>query len=308
MKTILTLFLLIPSLSWSLIFETDGFRCSGDDNGNNGISGLAYCEKGDTKYYGEMKENSFDGIVFVEAADNSISLVEFNNGKMNGLGIQIKDNRFVAGGQKDLIFFGWNVVVQDINSGDYVHEIFYLKNNKQIENNSPSKKSEQLVNYPYLMAFIGERGFLGRFFYFDEQGYCIDNTFGGYFHWPYDMGFDKRSGHLGKVNKNCKLNGPVIQFKNGEYEKFTITNNGEVESELSKEEFSALYGREFDRYNSVDLKLQQESLMEFLNKFLNFSLRVNNIGIQDFSSNYFLIGSQEKIYKKFDKYISEFHK
>ena len=160
MKTILTLFLLIPSLSWSLIFETDGFRCSGDDNGNNGISGLAYCEKGDTKYYGEMKENSFDGIVFVEAADNSISLVEFNNGKMDGLGIQIKDNRFVAGRQKDLIFFGWNVVVQDINSGDYVHEIFYLKNNKQIENNSPSKKSEQLVNYPYLMAFIGECGFV----------------------------------------------------------------------------------------------------------------------------------------------------
>ena len=38
--------------------------------------------------------------VFVEAADNSISLVEFNNGKMNGLGIQIKDNRFVAGRQK----------------------------------------------------------------------------------------------------------------------------------------------------------------------------------------------------------------
>ena len=46
------------------------------------------------------KENSFDGIVFVEATDNSISLVEFNNGKMNGLGIQIKDNRFVAGSKK----------------------------------------------------------------------------------------------------------------------------------------------------------------------------------------------------------------
>ena len=42
------------------------------------------------------------------------------------------------------------------------------------------------------MAFIGERGFLADFL-FDEQGYCIDNTFGGYFHWPYDMGFDKRS-------------------------------------------------------------------------------------------------------------------
>ena len=79
MKTLLALLLLIPSLSWSLIFETDGFRCAGDDNGKNGISGLAYCEKGDTKYYGEMKENAFDGIVYLEALDNSISLLEFNS-------------------------------------------------------------------------------------------------------------------------------------------------------------------------------------------------------------------------------------
>lgn len=50
-----------------------------------------------------------------------------------------------------------------------------------------------------------------------------------------------------------------------------------------------------------------KSLKEFGNRFLNFSLRVNNIGIQDFSSNYFLIGSQEQIYKKFDKYINEFY-
>ena len=82
------------------------------------------------------------------------------------------------------------------------------------------------------------------------------------------MGFDKRSGHLGKVNKNFKLNGPVIQFKNGEYEKFTITNNGEVGLNFQKNFQHFMDESSTDTF--CDLKLQQESLMEFLNKFLNF--------------------------------------
>ena len=295
MKTLLALLLLIPSLSWSLIIETDGFRCAGDDNGKNGISGLAYCEEDDNKYYGEMKENAFDGIVFVEAADNSISLVEFNNGRMDGIGIKIKDNHFTFGEQKDFISFGWNIVVNDIKSDDILFDISYFENN------------ELIGSYPsILLKFLGA-DVVGRFYFFDGQKNCRDNTFNGSFEFNLANSFDDRSGYLGKVNKNCKFNGPVIQIENGEYIRYTIANNGKIESELSEKEFLKKYGKDFDEFNFVYLASMYENVMEFLNKLLNFSLRVNNIGIQDFSSNYFLVGSQEQIYKKFDKYISEFY-
>ena len=124
MKSIFFSIIFLPSLAFALIFESGELRCAGDDNGNDGISGLAYCEEGDNKYYGEMKENAFDGIVFMEAADNSISLVEFNNDQMNGIGIQIKDNRFTAGEQKNLIFFGWNIAVDNIKSDDILFEVY----------------------------------------------------------------------------------------------------------------------------------------------------------------------------------------
>ena len=58
-------------------------------------------------------------------------------------GIQIKDNPCC--GNKKTSYLD-ECCSSRRNSGDYMHEIFYLKNNKQIENNSPSKNP--VVNYP----------------------------------------------------------------------------------------------------------------------------------------------------------------
>ena len=295
MRIFLILFLLIPSLSWSLIFETDGFRCAGDDNGKSSISGLAYCEEGDTKFYGEIKENTLEGIVYVEAADNSIYLSEFKNDRMDGIGIQIKDNHFTFGQQLYFVSSGWNITVNDIKSDDIQFDISYYENDKQIG------------SYPSIkLKFVGA-DVIGRFFFFDEKGYCRNKTFSGSFNFNLANSFDDRSGYLGKVDKNCKFNGPIIQLENGKIVKYATTNNGRIESELSEKEFSSLYGKDFDEFNNVYLKLRYENVMKFLSELVNFSNRVKNIGIQDFSSNYFLVGSQEKIYKKFDKYISEFY-
>ena len=294
MKTLLALLLLIPSLSWSIIFETDGIRCAGDDNGNNGISGLAYCEEGDTKFYGEVKDNAHDGIVFIEQADNSIVLAEFTNDRLNGIAIKIKDNQFTLREFINSINFGWDIEVNDIKN-DVLFELSFFENNKWID------------SYPTIHLKFFEKEVVGRFYFLDEQGYCRDNTFSGSFEFNLANSFDNRSGYLGKVNENCKFNGPVVQMENGKFIKYIIANNDNTESELSKKEFSKQYGKEFDEFNLGPQTDYSKSLKEFGNRFLNFSLRVNNIGIQDFSSNYFLIGSQEQIYKKFDKYINEFY-
>ena len=302
MKSIFFSIIFLPSLAFALIFESGELRCAGDDNGNNMITGLAYCEEGSVKIYGQMKNNLFEGLSYIDFGKGySVSLVEYKNDFMEGIGLQIYrdddlNTRLIWGQQAGFYTSGWNVEVENI----FAEKIeFYL---------SFFEQGKLISSYPTINIRPVEQGIMAKFLFHDTltNNVCKQNTFVGSFFLEHGSLFNNRTGYLGKVDGNCVYNGPVIQFENGKIIKYAIFSDNKISKNLTEEEFSKEFGDVFNDFNNT-LTVRHKNIIDFGEELLNFAKEAKKIGIENLKDDYFLFSAEEQVNQKFSKYINEFN-